>query len=496
MTRTITGVLIFTLLMGCWPGSSRLIITGLVKSQPCGAGDSKLVWPEKPGAASYTFSLTSELLDEIVFDTVVATNSLPLAVTPLYTLLEQHHLRRLMGRWSVFANGDTIVNAQVIRLERPICIEDYRNPFRELVKAVQGTSDPAAQQLLVDDFLATDPPAPFTDDAGSDTLDAYAAFYLFQDSSRVPPILSGSAYGWGTDEGLAPRLNRLGQTTLYYYETTYELSARLEYKYIIENEEWILDPRNPAHSTGGFGFNSELRMPGYAAPPEIAPADSAHRGRLTQFSLDSRIYNNRRTISVYLPLGYSEDDAAYPVFWFLDGQDFLNFAQPGNILDNTIGQGKCRPLVAVFIPNVEREREYYANNDEFRRFLLEEVRPVIIDSFNVATDREMNAVGGVSWSAQASLEIATNLPDIFGKAMCMSTAGRPPDWYPDPGMPLQLYFDWGTYEALGNSQHMRRYGAYFGASHEVWERSFFEGHNWSNWRGHIDDVLSWFFPTD
>ncbi len=73
----------------------------------------------------------------------------------------------------------------------------------------------------------------------------------------------GDHNGWNPD---ADQMTVIPGTLLWYHETSYELDARLDYKFVTNGGTWILDPRNPRQINGGFGPNSEMAMPEYVNP--------------------------------------------------------------------------------------------------------------------------------------------------------------------------------------------------------------------------------------
>ena len=76
----------------------------------------------------------------------------------------------------------------------------------------------------------------------------------------------GDFNGWSTS---AWPMTHLSQTNFWYRSENFELDARLDYKFVMNGSNWILDPENPNICQGGFGPNSELSMPLYVQPWEI-----------------------------------------------------------------------------------------------------------------------------------------------------------------------------------------------------------------------------------
>nr|MCU0407202.1 hypothetical protein [Ignavibacteriaceae bacterium] len=75
-------------------------------------------------------------------------------------------------------------------------------------------------------------------------------------SVSVPGDFNGwSATSWP--------MSRISQTNFWYRSENFEMDARLDYKFVLNGSNWILDPENPHTCQGGFGPNSELSMPLY-----------------------------------------------------------------------------------------------------------------------------------------------------------------------------------------------------------------------------------------
>ena len=93
--------------------------------------------------------------------------------------------------------------------------------------------------------------------------------YLFAfRSSAARVFLAGDMNGWSTS---SHPLEKLPGSDLHVLELEVPDGARLDYKYVAEGTEWMLDPWNPRTMPGGFGPNSELRTPSYVPPADVDP---------------------------------------------------------------------------------------------------------------------------------------------------------------------------------------------------------------------------------
>jgi enterochelin esterase family protein len=306
---------------------------------------------------------------------------------------------------------------------------------------------------------------------------------------------------------------RIAGTDLHYFTRELELDARMDYKFILDGGRWVLDPANPRTTEGAFGVSSQFWMPDYT-PPDIEPHDNIPHGTIEEFEWKSELLANARAVKVYLPPGYAHAnsgmaaaDARYPSLYVHDGVDYLNFAKIANILDNGAAASRFPPLIAVFIPPVEREKEYDAN-ETFARAIVEELVPRIDEQCRTHAKPEWRATLGASMGGLCAVHLAGAHPDIFGNA-----AGQSSAFFVEsplvkvrlnldtdaPRKPVRLHLDVGTYERhyhkdllSGNRKFadaIRRKGyplQYF----EV-----HEGHSWGSWRARVAPALAFFWGT-
>lgn len=342
------------------------------------------------------------------------------------------------------------------------------------------------RQYLVDSMLATIPAFPF---AESDSM----VWFLYKGAAQDVAV-SGDMNNWND---LASPLQQLSTTDLWYRGERYAHDARLDYKFIV-NGTWILDPRNPHTISGGFGPNSELRMPGYQPPPEIQRIAGVPRGTLFDTTMASPTLNNSRTVRVYLPAGYELNTARYPVVLFHDGLDYLALGSAANVLDNLIHQGRIPPCVAVFVPAVNRSPEYAgAQIDSYTDFIVNTVMHWVDTRFRTRSDPAARAVMGASNGGNISLYMAMKHPDVFGNVGAQSSniiASITDRFEQDPVLPLRLYLDLGTFDIDMLIPMVRAFVPVLRSKgYEHHYQEFHEGHSWGNWRAHIDDALVFFF---
>ena len=184
-----------------------------------------------------------------------------------------------------------------------------------------------------------------------------------------------------------------------------------------------------------------------------------------------------REIRVWLPPGYDEGDARYPVIYFHDGQ---NVFRPGgpfgcwfaeDAAAEEMKAGRMREAILVAVPNNDadmgkaRMTEYQAPTDinprdpsrgngicdRYARFLLERVKPAVDAKYRTLPDRANTSVAGASMGGLVSLWLGLNT-DAFGAVGVFSPAFWTSSNFTKAVMDgpkkdgLRIYMDMGTRE--------------------------------------------------
>ncbi len=357
--------------------------------------------------------------------------------------------------------------------------------FSELLSRV--TSAPAnRQQYLVDSFL--------TDISSFPIVENDSVVYLLYQGEAEKVLVASDANAWSNTRS---PLTRLASTNLWYREETFEADARIDYKFII-GEQWILDPKNPLTAPSGYGPNSELRMPAYEPPEEILMSNSVAHGEMRIRSFHSSILNNTRQASIYLPAGYHQSGERYPLVLFHDGLDYLNLGNAANVLDNLIADRRIPPVIAVFLPAVNRTEEYAGSQiGLYSDFVVNTVLASIDNEFRTRTDSGSRAVIGASNGGHLALYQGMLYPGTLGHVGAQSTNVTPlliQGYTAASSTSGTIYLDVGTYDIeliitrVNSFRPILQNGGY-----DFTYREFHEGHSWGSWRARIDDMLEYFF---
>jgi predicted alpha/beta superfamily hydrolase len=180
-----------------------------------------------------------------------------------------------------------------------------------------------------------------------------------------------------------------------------------------------------------------------ASQSATAPSHSVV-GDLRLHEFQSRIFNNKRMLRVWLPPGYDapeNKDRHYPIFYLNDGQNLFDRAtafagvewQVDETADRLIRQNQVSPLIIVGIDHgqKDRAREFLAyrsmnppvlrpQGKRYPEFLLNEVMPYLYLRYRIARGPENTGLGGSSLGAIVSLYTAIDRPGIFGRLLLES----------------------------------------------------------------------------
>jgi enterochelin esterase-like enzyme len=358
--------------------------------------------------------------------------------------------------------------------------------FFDFLSQINATPE-SERPTLIDSFMNVVSAFPYIE---QDTL-AHFIYRGNASSATVP----GDANSWNTSS--SPMIKIAG-TNFWYCTEVFENDARLDYKFFV-NGNWILDPRNPNTCTRGYEPNSELRMPAYQMPTEIAYYRGIAHGTLKDTTFFSVNPGNSRSIRVYLPPGYDNSTVRYPMILFHDGLEYVTLASANNVLDYLIHHQRIKPTIAVFVPIVNRTSEYGGNlQNKFTKFIIDEIIPWVDARFRTIPVPEKRAVLGVSYGGNISLGIGLNHPNIFGNVAAQSSYIQGlifSGFQSGSKLNLKINMILGTYDITSLIPLVRSFIPILDAKGYAYQyREYHEGHSWGFWRAHIDDALEMFFP--
>ena len=150
-------------------------------------------------------------------------------------------------------------------------------------------------------------------------------------------------------------------------------------------------------------------------------------------AFESRLLGENRTVDVFLPRGYAEQDTVtYPVIYANDGQDMEAVDLRGT-LDSLQRTGRMAPVIVVAIHATERVQDYgtaYIPNaqglgaraDRYGQFVLTELMTLVESRYRVRTGPAETAIMGWSLGGLSAFDLAWRHPDRFGAVGVFSGA--------------------------------------------------------------------------
>ncbi len=319
----------------------------------------------------------------------------------------------------------------------------------------------------------------------------------------------GDFNGWGYNKDFQNKGKKIPDTNLWILRCSFPKDARLDYKILVDETTWSLDPENPHHQWSGVGGgspNSELRMPLWREDAVLRPRSGIDHGVVKKDILfTSKVLGYQIMYSVYLPAGY-ESLGKLPVLYTTDGNEYL-MPELGNIttiLDNLIADKSIKPIIAVLIDHREpinrahnRRMEELNMNEKYLRFFAYEFIPSIEGKYPIQRDAAHRAILGTSMGGLTAAYFAFSRPDLISMAGIQSPAfwTRPQiyDLCDNPNSPkVKVSLTSGLiHDASEGSRKMKDILQNNACVYQYRENN--EGHSWGNWRNLIDDILIDFF---
>lgn len=229
-------------------------------------------------------------------------------------------------------------------------------------------------------------------------------------------------------------------------------------------------------------------------------------------NISSNYLDEPRNILVYLPPGFNEL-ISYPVLYTQDGEEFFNLGRIATQANRLILENDIDPLVivGVFTDKRVRTEEYgpgYPRNENYIRFIMEDVLPFVESHYPVRTNRTDRVLTGDSLGATFSMTLALSYLNEFGKVLSLSGAYferslRELDQAVDLSS-LEIYQLIGTEEIAVDTHKVL---LDFVKANREYHRALVEKgakvkyvekpgvHTWGFWQKELADSLRYFFGT-
>ncbi|MEO0531378.1 MAG: alpha/beta hydrolase-fold protein [Planctomycetota bacterium] len=368
-------------------------------------------------------------------------------------------------------------------------IFDTYEEFRAALDAATGLADTAERTAAVDALW-------------NDLTDAGQVPFAIGDQAAFLYRGSASSVSWRGDFnrwGEAPGV-RLGQSDIWLLERTFPSDARTDYKVFVNGFDWKLDPDNPLEMWGGFGPNSEFRMPDYQYPHETIRRPGITEGNLSPpIRLATDNLPHDLNYQVYTPPGYDAEGLAnLPTVYVTDGHEYAadHMGSMTAVMDNLINEGKLAPAIAVFIdprrPDTGQNvrAELYLGNTGFADFLADELMPTIDDAYRTDARPESRTILGTSFGGFFSAFFGAYRDDAVRNIVMQSPFLVPEliDVWADNDLRFQnVVMTGGTFGDDSYADSMA--AALIGAGYDFRYMKVDDGHSWGAWRGQLDELL-------
>ncbi|CAM2005037.1 alpha/beta hydrolase-fold protein [Acanthopleuribacter pedis] len=147
-------------------------------------------------------------------------------------------------------------------------------------------------------------------------------------------------------------------------------------------------------------------LPASEPATEQGEAVTVDLGRKVQIA--STVLGETRDILVHLPAGYNQTTDRYPVVYVLDGRDHFHH---GTLAAKTLARfGRIPKVIVVAIPNTNRNRDLGRGKDQFKRFINDELVPMIDKTYRT---RDRNVLFGHSMAGAFALYMLASEPNSF-----------------------------------------------------------------------------------
>jgi enterochelin esterase-like enzyme len=222
--------------------------------------------------------------------------------------------------------------------------------------------------------------------------------------------------------------------------------------------------------------------------------------------LESKVLGYAVQYRVYVPDRLPE--GRLPTLYVTDGAWYLEQGGMKARLDALVGEGRIRPLVAVFVDSrdpddlsVNRRNEQLICKTDYARFFASELVPAVEARLPTGGGAGERTILGLSFGALNAACFGLAIPQVFGNLALQSPASDRhlrivADRYrAEERQPLRIFLSVG--KRNDNGREVRRFrGILEEKGYAVTFREVPFGHDWRNWGPLLDDVLETFFSAE
>ena len=266
-------------------------------------------------------------------------------------------------------------------------------------------------------------------------------------------------------------MQRVEGTDLFYFGLRLPKPTRASYVYFADYQP-VVDPENDRKVVSStLAGEMEPTFMGPAKPLTFSWFQTGDIGELTEHtdgipsqlsgrvervSLESRAMKETIGLTVYLPPGYDQSQASFPIAFVHDGKVALESGNQVAILDDLIRTGKVRPVIAVFV-----DKRFYPmlGPGAYPQMFGGELIPEMLKAYRVSSDRNDRSSLSGGFGATLSLIAALPVSDQVGRIGCHSPFAFEM-LHPAlkqlaelPNRRCDVLIDWGEYEFRNPSEN-------------------------------------------
>ncbi len=364
--------------------------------------------------------------------------------------------------------------------------------FERFLGKVIEEENARTKQKMIDEYLAQH---------SLPLMEGNTVYFIYRGKENVVQM-AGDFNSW---EPTKTMMVRIPQTDLFLHIEDIPRGGRMEYKFIVD-EQWLADPINTRKASGGLADNSEVWSKEYLPPTDIEYQQRIPHGIIDTMYVESKLLNRRIPVFVYTPFGVSKENRL-PTIYVTDGGEYMTFGKMTNVLDNLLSQQRIKPVLAVFVDprtdlndqRTNHRRDDYIANDSFLDFIEHELAQKIERAYPATRSAKDRLIMGASLGGLISTYMVMLRSHFVKNCAAQSPAYNQANkaimklFDQVIKLDVNVYMDTGTIndtqeEARTVSGLLREKGA------KVSYAEYPEGHNWSNWRARLDDILEYFFP--
>lgn len=162
-------------------------------------------------------------------------------------------------------------------------------------------------------------------------------------------------------------------------------------------------------------------------------------GTVERCTLQSEILSTEKTFTVYLPKGYDDCEARYPVLYLFHSagatdETWTQMGQLKQIADDAIRSAVAVPMIIV-MPDASGSDEHHLGKRlgyfstegwDYEAYFHKELIMLVDETFKTLDDKKHRAIAGVSMGGEAAVAYAQKYSDFYGAVGSISgILGKP-----------------------------------------------------------------------